>query len=268
MGMELPESAFLTNNRAVWQACPTGQQQDWEMVSLHQESKTQQRQQCQLGQAVGRAGHPWQQADREPQARTCWRRMSSCSGNSGTGRPTEGRCSLVGGHSLQDTSSGLHGTHSEGLLGLPRSSSCTALTPTPPTATARGRHHTETKGFSFGGIIAGKRQFSTALRLPRQAQPSQACKSMSFTLQFQQRPECCWQPWQPALAGCGTGAVDAIGAPGTAPTWARTHSAAVCTVCTHRDLTTAFTLFRMEKTPLYTSSQKPLCSQFTWELSF
>lgn len=61
-----------------------------------------------------------------------------------------------------------------------------------------------------------------------------------------------------ATAGCGTGATDAIGAPGTAkgaPAPARTHSAAVCTVCTRQCLNTALALFRMEKTPLYTSSQ-------------
>lgn len=75
-----------------------------------------------------------------------------------------------------------------------------------------------------------------------------------------------------APAGCGTGAMGAIGAPGTAkgaPTQNRSHSAAVCIVCTRQCLTTAFTLSRMEKLPfiLLVSNPYVLNHQFTREFS-
>lgn len=63
-------------------------------MSLHQESNS------------GSWGRQWEKGrseqgicgsrDREAQARTFRRKMSSCSGNSGTGRPAEERCGLAG----------------------------------------------------------------------------------------------------------------------------------------------------------------------------
>lgn len=135
----------------------------------------------------------------------------------------------------------------------------------------RGSNHSDTNRFSFGGITVGKRQFSTAL-MSGPTFPGLPAHELYTPVST----KCCRQPRQRAgrraPAGCGAGAMGAIGAPGTAkgaPTQNRSHSAAVCIVCTRQCLTTAFTLFRMEKLPfiLLVSNPYVLNHQFTREFS-
>lgn len=276
--MELPESASLTNNRAVWQACLSHESAaglgDGVLTAGEQEAAEATGAGSGQGRDSGRkAGKSRASVAAEEQKATSkdmlkkdeWLQQQQWDRKTNWGKiqPCRG-C----------TSSDLHGTHNEGLLGLPRSSSYPALTRPLPIAASHSQRKEPYwhQWILLWGITVGKRQFSTALPLACQAQRYQDCQSTNFTLEFQPRPERCQQPWQwtGRRAPVGCGAMGASSAPGTAkgaPTRARTHSAAVWIVCTRQCLTTAFTLFRMEKTPLYTFSQQPLCSQFTWEFS-